>query len=49
MDSATEDGVFVYPYVSTIPDKAAITLLRKLGMFPVLERKSIKVTEFTGV
>jgi hypothetical protein len=49
LDSYTDDGVFVFPYTSTHPSPGALTVLRKLGMFPVLKRQTVRVTEFTGV
>ena len=51
MDDASfdSDGILIYPYISTIASASSIKLWTKLGMIPLVERKPIRITEYTGV
>ena len=47
--SSGDEGIFVFPYVSSCVDAAAVQLLQKLGMFPLLERPKLRVIEYSAV
>ena len=47
--SSEEEGVIVYPYISTFASPSTLSLLRKLGVFPLLKRQTIRMTQYTGV
>eukprot|EP00750_Incisomonas_marina_P008483 INCI15490.2.p1 GENE.INCI15490.2~~INCI15490.2.p1 ORF type:complete len:213 (-),score=36.92 INCI15490.2:24-662(-) len=43
------EGILVYPFVSTTAEANSVQLLQKFGMFPLLKRQPIRVTEYFGV